>query len=158
MRVFRPIHAAASASVFFVMAALIIPCGVGAQATPAANAASYTEAQAEVGAGIYAESCVRCHGEDLAGGDGGGPPLIGDALLYVWGGQRISGLLRFVQNNMPMSEPGSLEPAQAAAVLAYVLQRNGVAAGDTPLAATSTGILILPPASDTARVAGLPNR
>lgn len=137
------------------LAAAWAPAALAAQAAPASRAASYTQAQADQGRDLYAESCVRCHGEELMGGEGGGPPLLGESLAYTWGGQRITGLLRFVQTNMPMSDPGTLEPAQAAAVVAYVLSMNGVAAGETPLSSSSTGLLILPPAADaTARETG----
>jgi mono/diheme cytochrome c family protein len=120
--------------------------GASAQA-PAGQAASYTDAQSEAGRAIYEQSCVRCHGADLGGGEGG-PPLLGDPLLYTWGGQRVTGLLRFVQTNMPMTEPGSLDAQGAAAVVAYVLSMNRVAAGDTPLSSSSTGLVLIPPGDE----------
>jgi cytochrome c len=120
-----------------------LPGGAMAQ-SPAARMASYTEAQAERGREIFEQTCVRCHGADLTGGEGG-PPLVGEPLLYTWGGQRVTGLLRFVLNNMPMSDPGTLDAETAAAVVAYVLSMNRIPAGETPLSSTSTGLVIVPP-------------
>jgi cytochrome c len=129
----------------FVFAALtaVSPLPSAAQSGPPSNPASYTTAQAERGKMVFDETCSRCHSSDLSGGEG--PPLLGQPLLYNWGGQRISGLIRFVQTNMPMSAPGTLEMQTAVDVVAYVLSRNRVAPGDTPLSSTSTGVLIVPP-------------
>jgi cytochrome c len=119
------------------------PMRSAAQAAARSNPASFTTAQAEQGKMIFDETCSRCHSSDLSGGEG--PPLLGQPLLYNWGGQRISGLIRFVQTNMPMSAPGTLDMESAVNVVAYVLSRNRVAPGDAPLSATSTGVLIVPP-------------
>jgi cytochrome c len=132
-----------------------LPEAVAAQST-GSRAASYTEEQAESGRLIYEETCVRCHGADLTGGEGG-PPLVGEPLLYVWGGQRVTGLLRFVQTNMPMSDPGTLDATSAAAVVAYVLSVNRVPAGSTPLSSTSTGLVLVPPPGE-GQVAGAGSR
>jgi hypothetical protein len=40
---------------------------------------------------------------------------------------------------MPQSHPGSLTGDQAAQLVAYILQKNGLPAGTTPLAATAAG-------------------
>jgi cytochrome c len=143
MYVFDSTTRALAASLVFVSALLAAtPLASAAQAA-ARPAASYTTAQAEQGKLVFDETCARCHSGDLTGGEG--PPLVGPALLYNWGGQPINGLIRFVQTNMPMSAPGTLDMESAINAVAYLLSRNRVAAGSTPLASTSTAPLTVPP-------------
>src|SRR5262245_14936301 len=106
-------------------------------------AASYTAAQAESGKAIFEQTCASCHSPDLTGGEG--PPLVGAPFLYTWSGQTVAGLLKFVQNNMPMSAPGTLTPESALNVVAYVLSRNKIPAGTTPLSATTNAVVLVPP-------------
>jgi cytochrome c len=148
MYVFESTTRALAASLVIGSAVLAAtPFGAAAQApAPASNAASYTTAQAERGQMVFDQTCARCHSNDLTGGEG--PPLLGQPLLYNWGGQPIAGLIRFVQANMPMSAPGTLDAESAVDVVAYVLSRNRVAAGNTPLALTSRGVLTIPPPRD----------
>ena len=54
-----------------------------------------------------------------ARGDGSGPTDLRD----------------IIATQMPLTNPGSLKPAQVDAVLAYILQQNKYPAGDTPLTA-----------------------
>ena len=132
----------ASLALGFALVAAV-PGDSAGQAAPRSNPASYTTAQADKGKLVFDELCARCHSNDLTGGEG--PPLLGQPLLYNWGGQPIAGLIRFVRTNMPMSAPGTLDEESAVNAVAYVLSRNRVAAGETPLALTSTGVLTIPP-------------
>jgi cytochrome c len=118
------------------------PASVSGQAV-SPPAASYTTAQAENGKMVFEQGCASCHGADLTGGEG--PALAGAPFLYTWGGQQVAGLLKFVQNNMPASAPGSLTPESAVSVVAYVLSRNKIPAGNSPLTATSNAIVLVPP-------------
>jgi mono/diheme cytochrome c family protein len=106
-------------------------------------AASFTTAQADNGKLVYEQNCASCHSADLSGGEG--PPLTGAPFLYTWGGQQVVGLLKFVQNNMPASAPGTLTPEAALNVLSYVLSQNKIKAGDSPLTATTNAIVLVPP-------------
>ena len=45
-----------------------------------------------------------------------------------------AGLLDVIANTMPQSDPGSLKPAEYAAVTAYIMQQNGYPAGTAALA------------------------
>ncbi len=58
---------------------------------------------------------------------------VGTVFKAKWAGQHLSDLYRFVSENMPKNEPGSLAPEDYAAVIAYLLELNGMPAGKTPL-------------------------
>jgi mono/diheme cytochrome c family protein len=102
---------------------------------PAAPAAvSYTTSQAEAGAQAYASSaCAACHMPDLSGAEG--PPLVGPSFTGNWGNGPVSALFQFTKENMPATAPGSLSDQTYVEIVAYLLSRNGLPAGETPLSA-----------------------
>jgi len=104
--------------------------GAGAQA---AKPALYTDAQANAGAAVYAQSCAACHGSQLDGV--AAPALKGPAFGDMANAQSLTAdaLLDVISNTMPQSDPGSLKPEEFAAVTAYILQQNGYPAGTTAL-------------------------
>ena len=55
--------------------------------------------------------------------------------MNVWGGQTLADLFGKIHKTMPQSDPGKLTPAQAADLVAYVLQIGKFPAGGTELAA-----------------------
>ena len=90
----------------------------------------YTEAQAQQGKPIFANSCAVCHGDNLQGKSG--PAIAGSAFLkrtrtLNWS---IDNLRSVVENTMPRSNPGSLSKKQYADVLAYLLAANCYPAGN----------------------------
>lgn len=105
---------------------------VSAQAP--ALAASYTEAQAEQGRAAYLEHCASCHGSNLDDG-AYGPPLTGNDFRQKWGSRSLDGLLSYMNEKMPPTQPGSLTDAQYAELLALLLQENGVAPGTSAMPA-----------------------
>jgi mono/diheme cytochrome c family protein len=110
--------------------------GAGAaQPLAAQSTGVFTAAQAAQGATIYAAQCSMCHGDKLEGGVG--PQLAGSDFIAKWTGQTADDVHDVVANQMPQSNPGSLTPAQALAVTAYILQQNKYPAGSTPLDAAS---------------------
>ena len=97
--------------------------------------ALYSAAQAKRGADLYqAKQCAMCHGAKLEG-MGPVPALSGDNFVSVYSGQPLSALYDKVQGQMPPTNPGSLTPAEATDVIAYILSANKYAAGDTELPA-----------------------
>jgi cytochrome c len=50
-----------------------------------------------------------------------------------WVGKRLSDLYMFVGTNMPKNDPGSLTPEDAADVVAYLMQINGMPVGAAEL-------------------------
>ena len=89
--------------------AVAIAQGAGAQA---AKPALYTDAQANAGAAVYAQSCAACHGSQLEGV--AAPALKGPAFGDMANAQSLTAdaLLDVIANTMPQSDPGSLKPEE----------------------------------------------
>ena len=60
------------------------------------------------------------------------PPLAGEAFDAVWAGRSVRELFDSAKA-MPPANPGSLSNETYASIIAYVLQMNGYAAGETAL-------------------------
>lgn len=92
----------------------------------------FTSAQAHVGAAVYRQYCIQCHGVDLQGT--AGPSVAGKDFLQTAATNRwtVDDLRTIVVENMPFSNPGSLTSAQYANVLAFLLASNCYPAGSTP--------------------------
>ncbi len=107
---------------------------------PAASApARYLASQARAGEAAYRDVCASCHRRDLSGGLDT-PELAGPAFRSMWGGRPVRELLGYVEAAMP---PAGRRPNEAtlAAIVAYILQRNGAGAGDAALSAGSAGTI-----------------
>jgi len=96
--------------------------------------AGFTAAEVEQGKAAYARSCVSCHGADLVGGQFG-PPLKGEAFQAHWRGQTRAALSNLILTTMPPGATGTLSSGTYAAIEAYILQANGVAASSQAIAA-----------------------
>jgi S-disulfanyl-L-cysteine oxidoreductase SoxD len=92
----------------------------------------YTKAQASRGQTVYAEECMRCHGENLGGGEGG-PPLAGKEFLEKWNGKTAGTLFGLMRKTMPSDDPGNLSTRQYSDLVAYMLSVNGFPAGQKDL-------------------------
>jgi alcohol dehydrogenase (cytochrome c) len=99
----------------------------------------FTAEQAAAGRAAYEASCASCHVSDL-GGRNEAPQLAGADFMNVWRTQGVDALFGFIRSTMP---PGGarLSDEQYLAIVAYILQQNGAAAGAQALAA-STGVPI----------------
>mgnify|MGYP002083562436 CR=1 FL=1 len=133
MKLLAPFLRVTAASVI-LLATLTAP---RAQAQ-AATVASYTTEQALAGETVYRASCAACHGEDLRGA--GVPALAGPDFMAQWGrpDRNVDDLFFLLRTTMPPGGAGTLTADQNIAVLAYLLQRNGFAAGPAPLTADPT--------------------
>ena len=103
-----------------------------AQADAAAAEApvSYSSEQADRGETQFERNCVECHGDDLRGGLLGGPPLRGLSFEGKYANGVQAGVLFEVMSaTMPPNNPGGLSPSTYADLMAYILKRNGFAAG-----------------------------
>lgn len=123
------------------------------QQTPTASDRVYTDAQAARGRAIYQEKCTRCHGEMLEGRSA--PPLTGTAFLGVWGAQPLSELASKIRNTMPAQDPGKLKPAEAADLVAYILQAGKFPSGQKELGADEAALktIVLAPSQAKPQVA-----
>jgi mono/diheme cytochrome c family protein len=95
------------------------------------SAGWYTTAQAANGAKSYQKNCATCHGVKLLGGMG--PALIGRQFWLNYAGKKASTLWSDVHTTMPMSAPGSVSAKRSVDIMAFLLQKNGVPAGNIPL-------------------------
>ena len=99
--------------------------------TVAGAAPQYTATQAAAGKTAFDADCAVCHGNTLRNGTMG-PPLAGEAFHTAWAGRSVRALSDSAKT-MPPANPGSLSDETYASIIAYVLQVNGYAAGETAL-------------------------
>src|SRR5580765_8743995 len=115
-----------------ILAILLVPSlSMQAQQARTVRDGVYTDAQAARGAAVYKEKCASCHGPTLGGSLA--PPLAGDAFAATWGGP-LSAIVDKIQATMPANEGmGTLTRAQAADVVAFILQTSKFPAGRAEL-------------------------
>jgi S-disulfanyl-L-cysteine oxidoreductase SoxD len=94
----------------------------------------YTEAQARRGEAGYSKSCTGCHGPDLTGVDAA-PSLTGGEFNAGWNDLTLDDLFDRIRTTMPGDAPGSLSSEQCADILAFILAKDGFAAGPSELVA-----------------------
>ena len=95
----------------------------------------YTEAQAERGRERYRAICGYCHRDDLSGGgsEAGAPALRGPFFLNQWRDRPLVDLFVTIGTTMPRQDPDSLRAQVVIDVVSYLLQQNGMPAGDAEL-------------------------
>jgi mono/diheme cytochrome c family protein len=112
-------------------AAVLALALVAAQAKTTVDSV-YTAAQAKRGDAVYDKSCASCHAPDLSG-SGQASSLVGKDFNDGWAGQSLGDLFDRIQTTMPADAPGSLKPAEAADVMAFILSKAAFPAGETEL-------------------------
>jgi mono/diheme cytochrome c family protein len=105
--------------------------------------AIFTTEQAAAGKATFTTACASCHLADLTGNDDA-PALAGTAFRDLWKGRSTKELFDYMAGAMP---PGgsTLNAGNYASIVAYILERNGAAAGSdmlTPATAVPIGSLI----------------
>ena len=102
----------------------------------------FTEAQVSQGRADYARWCAVCHGAELQGA--AAVALSGANFQRTWGdGQhKLRDLYDITATQMPKNAAGSLSPEQNFAIVAYMLARNGHAAGSVRLGPTNLDVTI----------------
>lgn len=114
-----------------MFALLVLVGALGIGGASAANHGWYTSQQAAAGAKAYKKSCASCHGATLQGGMG--PALVGKPFWQAYGGKKVSTLWSGVHTEMPMMTPNSVPATNSVNIMAFLLRKNGVPAGATPL-------------------------
>lgn len=94
--------------------------------TASEEPAYFTAEQATRGQRVFTSICSACHGRN---------EFTGPIFALTWKAEPVGNLFQHISTNMPEDRPGSLAPEEYAAVLAYILQLNGVTAGDRALPA-----------------------
>jgi quinoprotein glucose dehydrogenase len=118
----------------------------------------YTEQQVVSGGALYLRSCVECHGITLAGGEAG-PALVGGAFWSQWQDQSLAAFFQINASTMPVNNPNGFSPEQYADLVAFMLQQNGLPAGEEPLSANAGDLvaITMQPSAVPVRVASLLN-
>ena len=95
----------------------------------------YTETQAERGRERYRTLCGYCHRDDLSGGgsEAGAPALRGPFFVNQWRDRRLGDLFVTIGTTMPQQNPDSLRAQVVIDIVSYLLQQNGMPAGETEL-------------------------
>ncbi len=146
----RPLRFAALCGAIAALIAVESPAKLHAQAPagagrgagqPAVQAAEalFTSAQAVAGKAAYERNCASCHGASVDDGNSA-PPLRGAAFLGKYAGKPAADLFTYVSTKMPSGNPGSLDGAEYARIIAYVLQQNGFATGRKEFASDAAAL------------------
>jgi len=96
----------------------------------------YFGLQATNGQDTFNAQCASCHGIDLGGRDEL-EPLTGAAFATSWFDGPVGDLYDFIRRQKPTGNPRSLTDDQYVNIVAYLLRRNGFAAGDAWLEPSS---------------------
>lgn len=92
----------------------------------------YTKEQASRGQATYQAECLKCHGDNLSGGESAGA-LAGADFLQRWDGKTAGDLFDTIRKTMPADDPGNLSTRQYADIVAYILSGNEFPAGQKEL-------------------------
>jgi mono/diheme cytochrome c family protein len=84
---------------------------------------AYSKAQAQRGGSAFERQCLACHGD----------PMFGPSVIDAREGLPVAELFEFMSASMPEDNPGSLQPAQYADILAYFFSLRGLPAGEAEL-------------------------
>jgi mono/diheme cytochrome c family protein len=105
-----------------------LAAGVAAQETAdSVRDGVYSPAQAQRGERLFESICTSCHEREEFTGSGG--------YLEHADGRSLWDMFDYVSTEMPEDDPGSLEPEEYAAVLAYLLRAYGLPSGAAELPA-----------------------
>jgi len=118
----------------------------------------FTDAQADRAAGMFSQSCERCH--TLAAQ--GTRPLSGEKFWEGYTQKTVGDLLTFVKTNMPNGQGGTLPATTYNDLVALILKSNGFPSGKSELTPeTVTAVQIIPkdgpgelPANTLVRIVG----
>jgi alcohol dehydrogenase (cytochrome c) len=102
----------------------------------------FTKEQAAKGAEAYQTTCAGCHGRDLAGL--GAPALAGPKFTEKWAGDRNALELFGIVRTMPPGGSHMVTLDKQVVILAHLLEKNGHAAGETPLTTDSQKLKTIP--------------
>jgi cytochrome c-type protein NapC len=91
----------------------------------------YSVEQAAVGKRLFEGSCSNCHGEKLQGISG--PALSGVTWKQRFGGAKLLTVWGEIKGPMAEYAGKTFTTQQSLDILAYLLQQNGLAAGNEPL-------------------------
>jgi len=119
-----------------VVLACVVTCGALGYVARAEQGTTwtgvYSAAQAKRGEALYADRCSSCHAPDLTGLDQA-PPLSGSDFNTNWNDLAVNDLFERIHISMPADKPGSLSRQDTADIIAFILQKGSLPAGQTDL-------------------------
>ena len=136
------VGAPAVAAVWLGVLGLSAPAAAAQQ--PEREPATYTVDQADAGLAAYRQHCASCHGENLDDGPFA-PPLRGIVFREKWRVRSVEALYTETESTMPQDRPGSLGTETYVALMAFLLQENGVEPGSDELPADIDVLATLAP-------------
>jgi len=107
------------------------PAAAGTVAMRSTRSGVYTAGQAANGGQVFDTRCSSCHTVES---------LISPDFKVKYGGKPLLALWKYVTDEMPQDNPGSLSDAEYVLVHAYILSRAGMPAGTTPLPADTDAL------------------
>lgn len=111
---------------FLLVAGTFQITGIGATLKASGGLDVPPSADQVVAGGLaYRQACAVCHGADLEGGNA--PALATPDIIN--GYHTVGGLYAFIAVSMPPQAPGTLQKKDYAAIVAYILSRNGACTG-----------------------------
>ena len=102
------------------------------QSVLAQESIEFTAEQVANGEAIYKETCQICHGSRLSNGQFG-TPLRGSFFKNTWKGKTLGALVQNTYEKMPPDNVMSMPMQQYAEVISFILSRNEIEPGDTPV-------------------------
>lgn len=111
----------------------MLACSAAFAQQGAGGVAEFNVGQAMLGQRVYDQHCASCHVADLSGA-GPAVALRGTAFTAKWFDKPADQLFAAVRR-MPPGQPDAVSASEAANVMAYLLQSNGLAAGSRSLPA-----------------------
>src|SRR5215472_6806488 len=108
--------------------------GLGAAIAPDGGGLPEGSGTVSEGRKVYTAHCARCHGPNAEGGDVGAPLVGGKGTLATARPLKTVGsfwpqattVWDYVNRAMPFDQPGLLTPPEVYAVVAYILNLNGI--------------------------------
>jgi alcohol dehydrogenase (cytochrome c) len=157
-----------SARLFVALIAAIVAGEISTSGQQGPRSGSFTTEQANRGQAVYAGNCAACHTADLRGSNEA-PPLAGPNFMNTWRGRTTRDLFERITTSMPPGMVGSVSEQDAVALIAFILQSNGLPPGNQPLTATTaigigelasgeTPVAAQQASAGTARAGGAPRR
>src|SRR5215471_20404849 len=126
--------------------------GLGAAIAPDGGGLPEGSGTVSEGRKVYTAHCARCHGPNAEGGDVGAPLVGGKGTLATARPLKTVGsfwpqattVWDYVNRAMPFDQPGLLTPPEVYAVVAYILNLNGIIAEEMVIDAKSLPKVTMP--------------
>jgi cytochrome c len=126
--------------------------GLGAAIAPDGGGLPEGSGTVAQGLTVYAARCASCHGPGGEGGGVGAPLVGGKGTLATARPLKTVGsfwpyattVWDYVNRAMPFDQPGLLKPEEVYAVVAYILNLNGIVADDAVMNASTLPAVKMP--------------